>query len=365
MKTVTIIKTVLFAFVMNFTLLAQAQLETIATFPESRPGNITVSNDGRIFVTMSALSASKYMVKEILPNGEAIPFGDKEWIVKPENGSIKGINSTIGIQADANGILWVLDMGNVKQNQAPKLVGFDLITGNVRKVFPIPNTVLSTKPFLQDFVIDIKNNTAVIADMTDALNPPIAPAFVVINLETGYIRRVLEGNASFLSADEPVKIHGRLVSHKRKDDTTIQPRYPLNPISIDDENKYIYYGAMGNTKIYRIPSSVLADESKQDSDLNKYIEFYANKPKSDGFKVGTNGKVYVTDVENSAIVESTPAGMKTIAQSKKDLSWPDGVAIHGNYLYIVANQLHNLPLLNEGKDASKPPYLVLRMKIEE
>ncbi|MFL1895257.1 L-dopachrome tautomerase-related protein [Aquimarina sp. 2-A2] len=365
MKIIAVLKIVLFALVMNHAMLAQAQLERIATFPESRPGNITVANDGRIFVTMSALSASKYMVKEILPNGDIIPFGDKEWIVKPENGSIKGINSTIGIQADANGKLWVLDMGNIKQNQAPKLVGFDLVTGNMVKVFPIPNTVLSSKPFLQDFVIDVKNNTAIIADMTDALNPPIAPAFVVINLETGYIRRVLEGNASFLALDEPMKIHGRLVSHKRKDGTTIQPRYPLNPISIDEENKYIYYGAMGNTKIYRIQSAVLADESKQDIDLTKYIELYANKPKSDGFKVGANGKVYVTDVENSAIVESTPSGMKTIVQSKEDLSWPDGVAIHGNYLYIVANQLHNLALLNEGKDASKPPYLVLKMKIKE
>jgi len=63
--------------------------------------------------------------------------------------------------------------------------------------------------------------------------------------------------------------------------------------------------------------------------------------------------------------EEQTLGMKTIAQSKKDLSWPDGVAIHGNYLYIVANQLHNLPLLNEGKDASKPPYLVLKIKLQD
>lgn len=365
MKTIKILTTALFMLLFNQVINAQQSLETIAIFPDSRPGNITVSNDGRVFVTMSALSASKYMVKEILPTGEAVPFGDKEWIVKPSDGSIKGINSTIGIQADDNGILWVLDMGNIKQNQAPKLVGFNLTNGAVVKVFPIPNTVLSNKPFLQDFIIDEKHNIAVIADMTDALNPPVKPAFVVINLETGNIRRVLESDNSFMPLMEPVKIHGRPVSHKRSNGEIIQPNYPLNPISIDKKNNFIYYGAMGNTKIYRIPAALLADESKTNTELSRYIQFYANKPKSDGFKVGNNGKVYVTDVENSAIVQSSPSGIKTLVASKDKLSWPDGVAIYGNDLYIVANQLHNLPLLNEGKDASNPPFLVLKIKIQD
>lgn len=356
--------TVLMTMAITAMTYAQNNLEMVATFPDARPGNITVAPDGRIFVTMSALSASNYMVKEILPNGEAVPFGEKDWIVKPEEGSIKGINSTIGIQADNNGNLWVLDMGNLGDGQVPKLVGFELETGKMNKVYTIPSTVLTDKPFLQDFVIDEKHNIAVIADMTDALSPPIHPAFVVIDLETGHVRRVLENHGSLLPLDEPVSVGGRLVSHKLKSGTTMQPRYPLNPISIDDEKEYIYYGAMGNTKIYRISASVLADGTKTEKDLDSSIAFYANKPKSDGFKVGANGKVYVTDIENSAIVESLPSGTKTLVASKEKLSWPDGVAVHGDYLFIVANQLHNLPLLNEGKDASKPPYLVLKMKIE-
>ncbi|MFV8281204.1 L-dopachrome tautomerase-related protein, partial [Christiangramia marina] len=348
----------LFSLALSLSLYAQNNLEIVSEFPEARPGNITVSEGGRVFVTMSALSSSKYMVMEIMEDGTSKPFGEKEWIQKPEKGSIKGINSTIGIQTDKSGNLWVLDMGNIKEGQAPKLVSFNLDSGRMNKVFTIPTTVLTDKPFLQDFVIDDKHQVAVIADMTDALNPPIAPAFVVIDLKTGYIKRILENHESFQPVDESVSVGNQKVIHKRKDGSTIEPRYPLNPISIDEENKFIYYGAMGNTKIYKISAEAVADLSSSPEKLNDEISFHANKPKSDGFKVGKNGNVYVTDVENSAIVRSNSSGMKTLAKDVEKLSWPDGVAIYGDTLYIVANQLHNLPLLNNGKDASNPPFLV-------
>lgn len=345
---------------------AQNKLEVVSEFPDARPGNVAVSNDGRVFVTMSALGSSKYMVKEILPDGSTKPFPDKEWIVKPEGKSFKGINKTIGIQTDDNNTLWVLDMGDPKNTpkQAPKLMGWDIATQKLVRVFPIPEAIADSKSFLQDFIIDEKHNVAVLADMTDALNPPFNPAFVVINLETGHMRRVLENHESLMPIDESVVINGRPISHKRADGSTIQPRYPLNPISNDSENNFIYYGAMGGKKVYRIPASVMADEGLTDKEMSEFVSFYAEKPKSDGFKVGPNGEVYVTDVEGSAITVSTPKGCKTLVSDKKLLSFPDGLAVHKDYLYIVVNQLHNLPVLNEGKDTSKPPYYVLRTKIQ-
>lgn len=345
---------------------AQSKLEVVSEFPNARPGNVAVSNDGRVFVTMSALGSSKYMVKEILPDGSTKPFPDKGWIVKPEGKSIKGINKTIGIQTDDNNTLWVLDMGNPQASpkQAPKLMGWDISTQELIRVFPIPEAIADSKSFLQDFIIDEKHNVAVLADMTDALNPPFNPAFVVINLKTGHMRRVLENHESLMPVDEPVVVNGRPISHKYADGTTMQPRYPLNPISNDSENNFIYYGAMGGKKIYRIPASVMADEKLTDSEMSEFVSYYAEKPKSDGFKIGHNGEVYVTDVEGSAIAVCTPEGSKILVADKKLLSFPDGLAVHKNYLYIVVNQLHNLPVLNEGKDTSNPPYYVLRTKIK-
>ena len=48
------------------------------------------------------------------------------------------------------------------------------------------------------------------------------------------------------------------------------------------------------------------------------------------------------------------------------LSWPDGVALsQDGWLYVVANQLHNLPGLNQGKDASKPPFTIYKINVND
>jgi sugar lactone lactonase YvrE len=347
---------------------AQKKIEIVAEFPDARPGNVAVSPEGRVFVTMSALGESKFMVKEVLSNGTAVPFPDEEWIVKTSGKSMKGINATIGIHVSNDNILWVLDMGDEKGDtkKAPKLVSFNIKTKKLVKVFPFPDDVLQFNSFLQDFVIDEKNQIAVIADMTYAgLLPPIKPAFIVVDLKTGYTRRVLENDPSFMPLDEAVVINDRPVSHLFPNGGVLQPSYPLNPISIDPQREWIYFGAMGGKKIYRIKSEAVANEKLSDNELSKQIQFYAVKPKSDGFKVGNNGKVYVTDVENNAVGVSTPNGYTVLAQDKDLLSWPDGVSISKDgYLYIVANQLHNLPWLNNNIDTSKPPYYVVRIKID-
>lgn len=352
--------------ILSTQIFAQNKLEVVAEFPSERPGNIAVSPEGRIFITMSALVSNEYMVREILPDGTTIAFPDAQWASQPvTNSGIKGISATIGIQVTADNVLWVLDMGNSHTNpkQNPKLIGWDLATRKLSKVYILPDTVLSPTSFLQDFVIDLKNNTAVIADMTSSMSSTINPAFVVINLNTGYARRVLENNASFLPLDEPILIEGIKVTHKKPDGQSIQPKNALNPIAIDKGNNFIYFGAMGAKKIFRIPTSALADESLTDQEVAKFISYYAEKPISDGFKVGENGRVYVTDIQQNAVGISRPEGYQKLVSDKR-LSWPDGLAISNGYLYITANQLNHLPLLNNGVDASKPPYYVFRIKLE-
>ncbi|WP_219225791.1 L-dopachrome tautomerase-related protein [Pedobacter antarcticus] len=345
------------------------ELQIVSSFPSERPGNVAVSPEGRVFVTMSALGETKYMVKEILANGTAVNFPDTSWIMKPKGQSLRGINSTIGIQVSSDNILWVLDMGNknASPKQAPKLIGWDIKTRKLAHVYPLPDAVLRPTSFLQDFVIDLKNQQAVIADMSiDGLVLPPVPAFVVIDFKTGYSRRILENDASFQSLNEPVIIDGQKVSHTYPDGSVYEPKYPLNPISIDPEMKWIYFGAMGAHQIFRIPAAAVANERLADKDLSKAIEFYAEKPKTDGFKVGSKGEVYVTDIENNAVGVVTPKGYTILAQDKTLLSWPDGVALSPDgYLYIVANQLHHTGWLNNNKDVSNPPYYVLKIKINK
>ncbi|WP_165852210.1 L-dopachrome tautomerase-related protein [Chryseobacterium pennae] len=345
----------------------QNKIEIVASFATERPGNIAVSEKGRVFITMSDPTVSKFVVKEILSNGNLQNFPDSVWITKPQQYSIRGISRTIGIQVSKE-ILWVLDIGDNNSNpkQAPKLIGWNINTKQLHKVFTLPDPVLHPSSFLQDFVIDEKHQTAIIADMSlGGLIYPSVPAFVIIDLKTGYSRRVLENDQSFQPTDEDLLINGRPLSHSYPDGKIVNPRYPLNPIAIDAEMKWVYFGALGGEKIYRISTESLAEENLNDSQLSQQIEFYATKPKSDGFKIDNKGQIYVTDVENNAIGISTPKGYSILVQDDFLISWPDGIAIHPKgYLYFTSNQLQNKPWWNNGKDDSKPPYYVLRFKIE-
>ncbi|KIC61351.1 hypothetical protein RM51_17730 [Chryseobacterium taiwanense] len=343
-------------------------MEIVSSFTDERPSNIAISPEGRIFITMSAEGNTQFIVREILPDGKTLYFPDAEWSKKPTGNSMKGISSAIGIQVSSDNILWVLDMGksNTDPRQTPKLMGWDIKSHTLVHVYPLPDAVLRPSSFLQDFVIDEKHQTAVIADMTmGGMVLPASPAFVVINLKTGYSRRMLENHSSFQPADESIRVNGRPISHQFADGKKYEPRYPLNPISIDAERNWIYYGALGGKKIYRIAADAVANEKLENDDLEKRIEYYAEKPKSDGFKVGANGQIYITDVEHNAIGVSTPQGYRILVQDDRLFSWPDGVALSPDgYLYVVSDQLQNKPWWNNNQNDSKPPYYVLRIKIK-
>jgi len=345
----------------------KSKLEVVASFATERPGNIAISESGRIFITMSDPTASKYVLKEILSNGKIQNFPDTIWTAKSKQQSVKGISRTIGIQVSKE-ILWVLDIGdnNTILKQSPKLIGWNINTRQLHKVFILPDEILHPSSFLQDFVIDEKHGTAIIADMSlGGMVYPAVPAFVIIDLQTGYSRRVLENDISFQPIDEDLVINGRPLSHTYPDGKIINPHYPLNPITIDAEMKWIYFGALGGEKIFRISTESLANENLSNENLSTKIEYYAAKPKSDGIKIDKNGKIYITDLENNAIGIATPKGYSILVQDPSLISWPDGIAISSNgYLYFTSNQLQNKPWWNNGKDDSKPPYYVLRVKSE-
>jgi len=132
----------------------------------------------------------------------------------------------------------------------------------------------------------------------------------------------VENDKIFQPAEEDLVINGKPLSHTYPDGKIVNPHYPLNPVSIDSEMKWVYFGALGGHKIYRIATENLANENLSDNQLSKQIEFFANKPKSDGFKIDKKGQIYVTDVENNAIAIATSKGYKILVQDKNYFPGP-------------------------------------------
>lgn len=341
--------------------LAETELTTFAEFSDTRPGNITITPDNRVILTQQPLDAPSLRVVEVKPDGTKVPFPNQDWADGPDTGEV-GIAATIGIASDASGIVWILDMGG--ENSAPKLVAWSTKTNALHKTIEIPADVVTPISFLQDFALDEKRGKIYISDMTfTAPASDLKPAIVVVDLDTGEARRVLEGTTSFMPSDEDVVIGEQLVGFKDAKGNPQPWHLSMNAISIDPAFEYVYFGTMNGRDILRIPAAELADATLDDAALSEKIERYGEKGPNDGFIVDGQGRVFSGDVTRDAVTVSTADSFEIFAQDDIRLRWADGFAFAPDgTLYIVANQLNTHPALNMGQDGSDHGYFILTAK---
>lgn len=338
---------------------AQPTLTEVASFSETRPGNVAVAPDGRIFVSMQPLDAPTYKVVEVRADGTLTPSPTEDWADGPA-GEV-GLAAVIGIAAGSDGTIWMLDTGGPET--PPKLVGWDTNTNSLAANIPIPADVVVSNSFLQDFALDEDRGVAIIADMTlGNLAGETRPALIVVDLETGAARRLLEGHETFVPPETPVEIDGQRLSNLREDGSTVDLRFGLNPIAIDPSFEWVYYGAVSGTGLYRLPAAMLADPEVDENALAAAIVPYGEKSPSDGIVVDGEGRVFVTDIVASAVGVATAEGYRILVQDER-LSWPDGFALgHDGALYVTQNDLHLHPAFNRGEEGGTPPYGLFRIE---
>lgn len=307
--------------------------ETVMSSDEVRAGNMAYTSTDRLFVSINPLMGADARVYEVMEDGSHKPY--------PNNTYSKGVNSKIkaiiGIRTDSQDNLWLLDMG------AQQFVVWDTKNEKLLKTVAIPNDVVKPTSFLQDFVIDEKNEHIIIADMTQGdLKSAPESAFIVIDMMSGKARRMAQNHASMMP--------------------DIDGGFALNPIAIDPKFKWVYFGALNGKTVYR----VAAKKFKSEKALSAGIKAYATKSYSDGIAVDNNGNVYVTNIEKNELgVTNSKDGYRTIATLPKGQSWPDGLWIKDGYLYSTVDQLNRVPAMNNNKDDSKGPFIIVRTPLVE
>jgi hypothetical protein len=336
----------------------KAPFEIIAEFDQT-PGNVTVSPHGRVFVSMHPFANPDVRVMEVLRDGTRRPYPNTQWAGPPDDSGV-GIASIIGIRADPRGILWMVDAGD--ESNVPKVIGWDLRTEQLHRVFHLPPPISRPGSFIQDLAIDLTHEQLYLADCYrgDGADGH-GPAIIVLSLETGQARRVLEGHESFAAEDASLTIDNQPVRMKRPDGSIIEPRVPLNPIVIDSANQWVYYGAMHGSSVYRMRALVLAHFS--DDRIADTIQRVGDKPMSDGFGIDSAGNIYSGDLPGNGVGVTRPDGTYELLFSDPALSWVDAFAPHpdGSMLAVV-NQLHRHAVLNAGEDATGPPFLLIKFQ---
>ncbi|MEM1109119.1 MAG: L-dopachrome tautomerase-related protein [Planctomycetota bacterium] len=322
---------------------------------DQRPGNPTVGPDGTVYFSMHPMDGPEFKVMRLGENGTAEPY--------PTAKFSRSLSAVIGIAATRDGVLWVLDMGGPESTA--KLVGWDTTTETLHAVHYLPKKEVSVaNSFFQDFAIDEVRGKAFIADMSRGdMVGESRPGIVVVDLDTGHARRVLEAHPALQpKEDRPATAEGNPMTFTGPDGQTQPLRLGLNPIGIDQANRYVYFSTITPGPMYRIDAALLGDPAATEEQLAAAIEDVGPKPTSDGIAVDGE-TVYITNLEDNAITALRDGKLHDVARHA-ELSWPDGVAVAADgSLVVTVNQLHRVPAFNGGEDGGEPPFMVVRIPV--
>ena len=161
-----------------------------------------------------------------------------------------------------------------------------------------------------------------------------------------------------------VRVDGNLLVDPEKD-------APLavasDGIALDQEGGWLYYKALTGRTLYRVRIEDLEGAARgADVDLPNRVERVGQVPISDGLAFH-NGQIYVTAIEDGAIVRYDPVARTTdvVAQDER-LLWPDSFAFGPNgSLYVTTSQIHLTPRFNQGALEVEEPYRILRLDAED
>ncbi|MEM6635794.1 MAG: L-dopachrome tautomerase-related protein [Pseudomonadota bacterium] len=330
---------------------AAADLETYLEFPkEMPPGNLAIGPDGRMFMSVHEFYGPGLRVVEVMADGSTQPYPTETWARAPE-GDGDGLRGVLGLRADREGILWMLD--GQGEGQTGRVVGWNTVTEQLHAIYYIGQPAARPTSFLNDLAIDREHGAIYISDTGDGMNS----AIIVVDMDTGRVRRVLEGSAFTVPEDTPMIIDGREIKLGGN-----PAKIGINPITIDPTNTWVYFAPMTASAMYRVRTADLLNEDLNDDQLATKVERYGDKVISDGSTVDAAGNVYITAMTDNAIGVTKPDGSyEVLYQSDTDLPWPDGFSIGvDGYVYATINELHRSPVLNGGEDASVGTYRIVR-----
>ena len=313
--------------------------EVAATTPKQLAG-VTISKTGRIFVN------SPRWVDEAI----------NAWDQTPGESARDHFVSVQSVVVDEEDALWILDPASPYFRAVvpggAKLVRVDLATNEVTRVYHFDDESAPVKSYFND--VRFARGHAFISDSG-------LGAIVVVDLDTGKVRRLLEDHASpkVEPGVEPV-----IGGQPWKLPNGRPPQVHVDGIAIDPQREHVYYKPLVGRTLYRIPIAALLDESLPSEAVGERVERVAETEPTDGLEFDAQGNLYLTSLEWNAIKVLRPDGRIELVARSTDFQWPDTFAMsRDGDLLLSCAQFHLLPDFNGGEDKRTPPYKVFRLKL--
>jgi sugar lactone lactonase YvrE len=339
--------------------LGAAPLKSVYQNNDFQLTGVTMSKEGRLFVNFPRWS-DRYLnaVLEVLPNGSTKPYPDTEWNqwnLKPDTAG----NHWVCVQSivvDDNDQMWVVDAAApllaTTVPGGPKLVQIDLKSNKVQRVFAIGPDVALIDSYMNDIRID---NARGFAYLTDSGHGGL----IVLDIKAGKAHRALDGHPSVMT-QPGVKV---VVDGKELLQFGKPPQFKADSLALSPDGNYVYYKAITADKLYRIRTDLLRNANSSRSQLESAVETVAKVFPTDGLWMDKHGILYLSDVQQNAVVRMTPDGKQERVASDANLQWPDTFTEGPDgAIYISASHINEGPNFNAGKSVRKTPYAVFRFK---
>lgn len=336
----------------------QPQLELVFEDPQYQLTGVAISGTGRLFVTYPLWEgAHRYSLVEILPGNKKQPYPDEamnQW-KEGEDGKEKWV-CVQAVYIDDHDAMWVVDPASPQMKQVyrncHKLVQISLETNSVERIYYFESAA-GDKSYINDVRVDREAGFAYLTNSGEG-------GILVVELETGTIRQVLQDHPSVLTDPD--------FTFVMEDKELIKEGKPAkihsDGIALTPDGKWLYYKPLTDNKLYRIRTGFLQDEALTSGEISQWVEDLGAFTTTDGMIAAADKNLYLGDLQNAAIVKVDPDHkLQTVLQDQR-LLWPDSYSVSNDgYLYISCSQIHKQPEYNEGVDQRTSPYAIYRLKI--
>ena len=312
------------------------------------PGNVAVSEQGRVFISLHPEARPDFKIVE-LKDGIASPFPDQQ--------SQEQWHTPLGVRIDKQQRLWVLDAADHGLKPVT-LSAYDINSKQRVHHYRFPSNIMGFGSHANDLQISNDGKTIYIADASILSKKP---AIIIYDTKKQHARRVLSAHDTVIGDKYTPQVHDRNMSVAGIFD--IRPG--VDSIALDRQGQWLYFAPITEDVMYRLPTKALLDEELSNEKLAKKIEVFGKKTMSDGITIDHSGRLYLSDMENNAIVRMDQQGKLTTLLKHPNLRWPDGFSFgHDGWLYITCSSLQDVIGRMPSNIEEKNPYQVYRFRPE-
>ncbi len=217
--------------------------------------------------------------------------------------------------------------------------------------------VVSARDSLNDVRIDTVHGYAYLT------NAGKKGSLVVLDLNTGDARQVLVGDRStFADPNQHLMIGEEIALRPDGSVTAVQ----ADGIALSPDARWLYYRPLTDHNYWRVRTSALRDARLSDAELADKVEYLGSSVLSGGLIMDGSGTLYGGDLEHRTVVSltMTPGNKlrsKVFVGDPSKLSWADGFAIGGDYLYIADSHLWEVAFKNNLPRSG--PFTIFKVKL--